>query len=70
MMKYKTLDQLMTAFHSGELSIDDHPLVLDNDSTRSYRDTGEEWEVIFDGGTPDQLLRQALTLIGVPWEDA
>ena len=68
-MKYKNLEDLAEAFEWGELS-KDNPLCLDNDSTRCYIDTGEEWETVFDGGDPNKLLREALTLLGIPWENA
>ena len=71
-MKYKKLEDLVLAFEGGELSKDYCTLVLDNDSTSMYQysDSDDTSVKIFDGGNPNQLLREALTILGIPWEEA
>lgn len=72
-MKYKTLAELKAAYDSGELDRNSF-IMLDNDSTSVYRrDADGEWldsGPVFDGGNPEVLLEEALTLLGIPWEPA
>jgi hypothetical protein len=68
-MKYKTLEELVLAFESGELSKDYCCLTLDNDDTFAADYSDDSGAMVFNGGTPNQLLREALTLLGVPWEE-
>ena len=69
--KYKSLAQLKAAYDSGELAREDF-LMLDNDCTTVYRDRGDDGaqEQVFDGGFPSRLLEEALTMLGIPWENA
>lgn len=67
-MKYKTLAELKAAIDAGTHSGD--PICLDNDSTTIYSDDDGDYEEIFEGGTPGELLIQALDLLGIPWENA
>lgn len=64
-MKYKTLKNLKAAYDSGELS-SKHKLMLDNDDTFVYG--GDDEGELFNGGVPDELLREALTLLKIPHE--
>lgn len=64
-----TLEELIAAYKSGELT---RPLTIDNDDTFLYvqTDPNDEtsWENVFNGGTPGELLEQALDLLGIPHE--
>lgn len=62
-MKYKTLKSLKAAYESGALPKSE-PLMLDNDCTFVYVDD----EKVFEGGMPEDLLIEALTLLGIPCE--
>lgn len=67
-MKYKNLEQLAAAYESGELNRDRSPLIIDSDETPVFdRDNDEE---VFNGGTPKNLLKQALDLLGIPYRQA
>jgi hypothetical protein len=78
-MKYKTLAELKAAYDSGEIPRD-WVLMIDNDNTNVYeqnvfiRSNGSEvveaGEKIFEGGMPEDLLTQALDLLGIPNEPA
>lgn len=76
MTKYKTLAELKAAIDEKRLVLgDDDAVTLDNDSTSLYvlsptPEDPENHENVFNGGTPDELLRQALDLLGIPWEEA
>jgi hypothetical protein len=63
-MKYRTLADLINAYHSGELSHRADKLTIDNDSVYVYDGYNETFEM-----HPHDLLRQALDLLQVPWED-
>lgn len=65
--KYSNLAEIIEAFKRGELT---QPMMLDNDCTLFYStdENGEANERVWDGGTPSELLGEALTLLGVPWE--
>ncbi len=60
---YDNLKQLQAAYKSGELSRK-KKLMLDNDDTFVF---GKD-DRIFSGGNPEDLLREALTLLGIPHE--
>lgn len=68
-MEYATLAELKAAYDSGELSRDDF-LTIDNDCTPVYRDRDGEFEKVFDGDPPSCLLEEALTMLGIPWQNA
>jgi hypothetical protein len=68
-LRYKTVAELQVAYRSGELKAEE-ALMLDNDSTDAYRDDEAdelESELVF-SMHPDQLLEQALDLLGIPHE--
>lgn len=60
-MKYKTLAELKAAYDAKEMT---EPLMLDNDSTFAHDEHGR----VFEGGGPEELLREALDLLGIPNE--
>jgi hypothetical protein len=60
-MRYDTLRQLSDAIAAG--TVKDAVLMLDNDSTSVYEDA----ECVFEMH-PDDLLEQALDLLGIPHE--
>ena len=60
-MKYKTLKALRDAYKTKRIT---GPLILDNDCSFVYE--GEE--KVFDGGGPEELLPEALDLLGIPNE--
>ena len=62
--KYKTVAELQAAYKSGELRADE-TLMLDNDTTDAY--AGEENVLVF-SMSPDQVLEEALALLGIPNE--
>lgn len=62
MKKYQTLAGLKAAYDSGTLSRE-NPLVLDNDDTSVWDGAGEVF-----GAHPEDVLRQALDLLGIPWD--
>lgn len=67
MPKYKTLRELQTAYQRGKLT---ESLMLDNDTTSVYVQTGpdeDDYEAAFEMH-PDDLLGQALDLLGIPHE--
>jgi hypothetical protein len=73
--KYKTLAELVEAIKNGSLDIEcqDLSIQIDNDSTamRYYDEDDSSNDVFyFDGQNPSCLLEQALTLLGVPWQNA
>jgi hypothetical protein len=71
--RYKTLAELKAAFDKHELDVQDF-LVIDNDSTAVWvSDEHGNYHAsakVFEGGTPTRLLREALTLLGIPWDNA
>jgi hypothetical protein len=69
-MKYTTLAQLRRAYKSGELHKDASPLTIDNDCAHVYAGNEDDSELVFRGGMPEDLLREALTLLGIPWDNA
>ena len=65
---YKTLAELKVAYESGEISKEDN-LNIDNDYTSvSIPDPQDDsgYITVFEGGFPQELLRQALDLLGIP----
>lgn len=73
--KYKTLAELVTAIKNNEVP-EDAVLTIDNDSVKMYFWTEDEdgdlesHGLLFDGDIPAILLEEALTLLGIPWENA
>jgi hypothetical protein len=66
--QYETLNDLVAAIKSGELQpieTDGEFMTLDNDQVTFY--IGDE--KIFDSD-PETILREALDMLGVPWEEA
>jgi hypothetical protein len=68
-LQYETLAELQQGYKSGE-KLD--PITLDNDQTTVYTsdaDDDEDSECVFELH-PDQLLEQALDLLGIPHQGA
>lgn len=61
-MKYATLAELRAAYTRGELT---DPITLDNDNTTVYDGDEKVYEA-----HPDQVLEDALDLLGIPHEPA
>lgn len=57
-----TVAELRDAYQNGWLTTD-HPVMLDNDDTSVYDDSGEVFRM-----HPYTMLEQALTLLGIPNE--
>lgn len=55
-----TLQELVAAYQTGAVT---EPLMLDNDSTSVCQGDDEVFEM-----HPNDLIEQALTLLGIPWE--
>jgi hypothetical protein len=76
--KYKTLAELKEAIDSKEVVIGNRPVVIDNDSTTLYEEEIEDENgslvnnpaLLFDGGCPQDLLKEALDLLGIPNQPA
>ena len=69
-MKYNTLAELLAAYKSGELSKEDK-LSIDNDCTSVSTvdpEDDDDYITVFEGGIPEELLKQALDLLGIPNE--
>jgi hypothetical protein len=62
---YKTLAALRAAYERGELDRKKSPLILDNDSSTVY--VGERCVY---RGPGYELIEEALTLLGIPWDSA
>jgi hypothetical protein len=62
-MPYDNLAALKVAYDSGELGRED-VLMLDNDTCFVYTDEG----CVYSGPDPMFALQEALTLLGIPWE--
>ncbi len=71
--QFPTLQALQEAHKNGTLT-KENPLILDNDASYLWfqgadetEDDGEDhgWP----GTGPEDLLREALTLLGIPWEN-
>lgn len=54
------LQELVAAYRAKSIT---EPLMLDNDSTSVYQGDDEVFEM-----HPEDLLQQALTMLGIPWE--
>lgn len=69
-MRYATLADLQEAYASGELNRETEKLLLDNDDTFVYTEDTDEIEglEVFNGGLPEDLLIEALDLLGIPNE--
>ena len=59
---YKTLAELYGAYQAGKIT---SPLILDNDDTAVYDDASDR---VF-GMHPDDVLRQALGILNIPFDD-
>jgi hypothetical protein len=68
-MRFDTLAQLQAAYARGEVT---GPLVLDNDSTHVYQPASDDPDDVHGRNVftmhPDDLLCQALDLLGIPHE--
>jgi hypothetical protein len=69
-MRYKTLSELQAAYASGD---DLSPVILDNDTVDAYSNTevndhGEDLQIYH--SDPWAILREALTLLNIPWDGA
>lgn len=60
-----TLEELATAYKMGDVPAG-MPILLDNDQAMVYND--HVGTTIFEMH-PQELLEQALTLLGIPWEN-
>lgn len=70
-MKYKGLSELRDAFARGE--IPGGKLIIDNDYCFCMippAEEGGEWEKVYAGGGPDDLIWEAMRLLGIPCEGA
>jgi hypothetical protein len=78
--KYKTLAELKAAIDSKEVYLGDSKLTIDNDSCILYEEEIEDKDengtpliipaLLFDGGNPEELLKEALDLLGIPNQPA
>lgn len=59
-MRYDTVEQLRDAYRDGEIH---GPLMIDNDDTSVYSGGEQVFEM-----HPEDLLEQALNLLGIPNE--
>jgi hypothetical protein len=66
-MKVTTLAELKAAFDSGELKADNCSVVIDNCDVWASRAVGDDDAEYVYQSTPDQMLRDALTLLGIHW---
>jgi hypothetical protein len=64
MMRYATLAELHAAYETGKLDRD-CVLWIDNDQTVVHRTAGDDYETVFEMH-PEDLLEQALDLLGIP----
>jgi hypothetical protein len=66
--KYKTLQELKDAIDNKDPLTTNAYLTIDNDSTSIYSEEDEDGDCIllFDGGMPEALLKEALDLLGIP----
>lgn len=63
--KYKTLAELKAAYETGDLNPEESPLILDNDNSTVWCDD----ECVY-RGPGYELVEEALTLLGIPWDVA
>lgn len=71
-VRYGNLRQLQVAYVAGDIA---KPLIIDNDATTVYvpgpgGEDSDNWECVFDGGNPRELLEAALDLLGIPHQAA
>lgn len=64
-MRYTNLQQVMDAFANGALNAHEHCMIIDNDEVFLY--DGDER--VFDAD-PDDVMFEALDLLGIPSESA
>jgi hypothetical protein len=64
--RYANLAELRDAYARGDLT---EPLMLDNDQATVYHDAGGDYEKVWDSH-PEQMLKDALDLLGIPHEQA
>jgi hypothetical protein len=68
--RYRSLEEVVAAYARGELD-ESTPLVISPQETGVYLAVsaqGTTEEKAFDGGSPDFLLQQALSLLHVPYK--
>jgi len=65
-LKYKTLDDLQTAYLDGSLDRAEHPLVIDNDQSSVY--VGDL--CVYRGGGPRDIAEEALKMLFIPYDNA
>lgn len=63
-IKIKSLEELRRVFQEDP-NMEDEALILDNDSTDLFSE-----KYVYHGGSPEELLREALDLLGIPWTGA
>lgn len=72
-MRHETIARLAAAYAAGELDRADNPLIIDNDSTTVFIEDVSKpggFVKVFDGGSPKDLLQEALDLLGIPYQNA
>ena len=68
--QYRSLEEVVAAYRDGLLD-ESTPLVIAPQETGVYLPVsaqGTAKEKAFDGGSPEFLLREALALLGVPYQ--
>jgi hypothetical protein len=65
-VKYKNLKQLKKALDNKEIPEEDAYIIVDNDTTFVYHGDTK----VFEGGMPEDLLHEALELLGINSEPA
>lgn len=68
MPKYKTLAEPQAAYQGGQVT-DTEPLMLDNDCVTVQVPDGDDYSTVFEMH-PDDLLEQAVDLLGIPHDHA
>jgi hypothetical protein len=72
METYHSLADLQAAFQDGRLDPVRDKLTLDNDHSylcSDSEDSDDSEAYPYEGEGPEELLREALDLLGIPWED-
>jgi hypothetical protein len=68
--KYKTLAELKYAIDNKELDMTGLRVTIDNDHVTLWEKEVEEEgslpSLLFDGGFPEEVLKEALDLLGIP----
>jgi hypothetical protein len=70
-VKYKSLSELRDAFARNE--IPGGRLIIDNDCCWVVvppTEEGGEWETVYAAGGPNDLIWEAMSLLGIPCEGA